>query len=120
MAQILLKVQILVCQNAMQCFLRSTTRVHWSPFLSMIFQRVFALRAIPFLFADDTIHMTNQLQETLKSYQSGAVTLIFFSTKLILAIHLQFWPRASTLQTKHCTKILVLLLLTTPNGQDMH
>ena len=28
--------------------------VHWSPFLSVVFQRVFTLHAIPFLFADDT------------------------------------------------------------------
>ena len=39
--------------------------------------------------------------------------------KLNLAIHVQFWPRTSTHQTKHCTKkTSVLLLLTTRNGQS--
>ena len=39
-----------VCQNAMQRSLRSILQgsVRWSPFLSIIFQRVFVLYAIPF------------------------------------------------------------------------
>ena len=56
----------------------------------------------------------NQLQKDINiiSFWSCNTNILFNK-----AIYLQFWPRASTLQTKHCTKTWVLLLLTTPNGQ---
>ena len=58
MAQILVKVYMyrqsqcvkMLCNVLSGVLLQGS--VHWSPFLSVIFQRVFTLHAIPFLFAD--------------------------------------------------------------------
>ena len=124
-AQILLKVLISVCQNAVQCSLRSIPQgsIRWPPLLSMIFQRVFVLQ---FFFC--LLMILNDCRLSIHINQGLNIISLWRCNTNIFYNEAEFSYSCTILaksfnspnKTKRCTKktSVVLLLLIIRNGQS--